>query len=414
MTRRLGILTGGGDAPGQNVCLKALVTRAAEQGIDVLGIRKGWEGLLYYNPDDPQTFGEHLIHLNPARVRDIDRMPGAFLHSSRTTPDDIPLALTPPFLKNGNGSQSGHDYTRHILRAIEACKFDGLIVLGDRLTLGYGAKLAGLGVPVIGVPKSVHNDINGTDYALGFSTALGRGVRFIYELRAMAASREEIAVVEILGRTTGLTTMLIAYLAGADRLLIPEAPFDPARLAHLLMRDQESNASNYAMLVLSEGAAIEPDKARLYLAELARLAHPQTLAQAIAIGETARVESQILAEVTRADEFGFRVSGIGAVVTEILENLTNRRMLFQPLSYLIRTGEPDGQDLLGAMNFAILALNLFLQNQSNRLAAYRRRENYVDVPLEMVNQPSGNYDVRQYYDAERYLPNAGVIWAASI
>jgi 6-phosphofructokinase 1 len=287
-------------------------------------------------------------------------------------------------------------------------------MLGDRLTLTYGAKLAQLGVRVIGVPKSVHNDINGTDYALGFSTALGRGVRFAHELRAMAASREEIAVVEILGRTTGLTTMLIAYLAGADRLLIPEAPFDPARLAQLLTHDQKSNPSNYAVLVVSEGAAIEPAKARAYLPELARLANPQTLAQAIAVGETEQVEKQILSEVTRADEFGFRVSGIGAVVTEILENLTKQRMLFQPLSYLIRTGEPDGQDLLGAMNFAILSLNLFLQKQSNRLAAYRRGENYVDVSLEMVNEPLGNYDVRQYYDADKYVPNAGVIWAASI
>jgi 6-phosphofructokinase 1 len=297
---------------------------------------------------------------------------------------------------------------------VEALKVDGLIMMGDRLTLGYGAKLAQHGVPIIGIPKSVHNDINGTDYALGFSTALGRGVRFIYEMRAMAASREEIAVVEILGRTTGLTTMLIAYLAGADRLLIPEAQFDPARLATMLVHDKESNPSNYAVLVVSEGAAIEPGKARAYLPELARLANPQTLAQAIAIGETEQVERQILSEVTRADEFGFRVSGIGAVVTEILENLTKQRMLFQPLSYLIRTGEPDGQDLLGAMNFAILALNLFLQHQPNRLTAYRQRENYVDVPLDMVLEPSGNYDVRQYYDGDKYLPNAGVIWAASI
>ena len=414
MAKRLGILTGGGDAPGQNVCLKALVTRAAEHGIEVLGIRKGWEGLLHYDPDDSTTFSDNLIHLSPARVRDIDRMPGAFLHSSRLTPDAVPTALTPPFLKSSNGSQAEHDFTRHIVRTVQNLQLDGLIVLGDRMTLTYGARLATQGVRVIGIPKSVHNDINGTDYALGFSSALGRGVRFVHELRAMAGSREEIAVVEILGRTTGLTTMLIAYLAGADRLLIPEAPFDPAQLAHLLLRDKANNPSNYAILVVSEGAALAVDKARTYLPELSRLAQPQTLARAIAVGETALVQKQILSDVTRADEFGFRVSGMGAVVTEILENITHKRMLFQPLSYLIRTGEPDGQDLLGAMNFAVLALNLFLQNQTNRLAAYRQRENYVDVSLDVVNEMSGNYDVREYYDAENYVPTAGVIWAANI
>jgi 6-phosphofructokinase len=168
------------------------------------------------------------------------------------------------------------------------------------------------------------------------------------------------------------------------------------------------------MLIVSEGATLMSDKATKYLPELARLAHARTLAEAIAVGETERVEKRILDDVTRGQEFGFRVSGMGAVVTEILENLTHERMVFQPLSYLIRTGEPDGQDLLGAMNFAILALSLFMQNQFNRLAAYRQRENYVDVPLDAVMKPHGNYDLRERYDAENYLPNASIIWAANI
>lgn len=414
MGKRIVVLTGGGDAPGQNVCLKALVTRAAEHGIEVLGVRKGWEGLLFYNPDDAQTYGENLMHLNPQRVHDIDRMPGAFLHSSRLTPDAVPHELAPRFLQPPQSKNGTGDYTAHILRVLQALQADGVIVLGDRATLAYGARLAKQGVPVIGIPKTVHNDVNGTDYTLGFSTALGRGVRFVHELRAMAASREEIAVVEILGRTTGLTTMVIAYLAGADRLLIPEAPFDPAQLAELLVRDQRANPNNYAILVVSEGATLIPDKAQQYLPELSRLAHARTLAEAIAVGETERIEKRILDDVTRGQEFGFRVSGMGAVVTEILENLTHERMVFQPLSYLIRTGEPDGQDLLGAVNFAILALSLFMQKQYGRLAAYRQRENYVDVPLDAVMEPHGNYDLRERYDAENYRPNASIIWAASI
>ncbi|MBI4673657.1 MAG: 6-phosphofructokinase [Chloroflexi bacterium] len=414
MEKRIGVLTGGGDAPGQNVCLKTIVARAAEHDIEVLGVRKGWEGLLHYNPDDPQTFGDNLIHLHPQRVRDIDRMPGAFLHSSRLRPDAVPHALTPAFLKTSNADSGAQDCTPHILRVLEHLQLDALIVLGDRAALSYGAQLTPRGVRVLGIPKTVHNDINGTDYTLGFSTALGRGVRFIYELRAMAASREEIAVVEILGRTTGLTTMLIAYLAGADRLLIPEAPFDPAALARLLVKDKASNPSNYAILVVSEGASVAPERAREYLPELSRLAHARTLAEAIAVGETERVEQRILADVTNRDEFGFRVSGMGAVITEILENLTRQRMAFQPLSYLIRTGEPDGQDLLGAVNFATLALRLVDENQFGRLVAYRQRDNYVDVPLEQVTQPRGNHNVRDFYDAENFAPTADVLWAAKV
>lgn len=414
MEKRIGVLTGGGDAPGQNVCLKAIVSHAMERGLEVIGIRKGWEGLLNYNPDDSQTYGDNLIHLNQTRVRDIDRTPGAFLHSSRVTPDTVPASMIPAFLQSPNGGEGAHDFTRHILRVVESLQLDGLIVLGDRGALSYGAQLAEQGVRVIGIPKTVHNDINGTDYALGFSTALGRGVRFIYELRAMAASREEITVVEVLGRTTGLTTMLIAYLAGADRMLIPEAPFDPELLAPMLLRDKANNPSNYAIMVVSEGATLAPDRARAYLPELSRLAHSRTLADAIATGEVESVQNRILADVTRGDEFGSRVSGMGAVITEILENLTKQRMAFQPLSYLIRTGEPDGQDLLGAMNFAVLAMNLYLQRQSSRLAAYRQRENYIDVPLDVVKQPRGNYDIKDYYDVEKYRANAGVIWAANI
>jgi 6-phosphofructokinase 1 len=394
------------------VCLKAIVAHAAAKGIEVIGVRKGWEGLLTYDPDTPNGYSEHFIHLNPIRVRDIDRMPGAFLHSSRLIPSAVPREQTPLFLRPSNGKDGPHDFSPHVLRVIQSLQLDGLIVLGDRATLTYGSQLADQGVPVIGIPKTVHNDVNGSDYALGFSTALGRGVRFIHELRGMAASLEEIAVVEILGRTTGLTTMLIAYLAGADRLLIPEAPFDPAVLARLLLQDKAGNPSNYAILVVSEGAALAPEAAVKYLPQLSRLAGSHTLAEAIAVGETERVEQRILQDVTRADEFGFRVSGSGAVVTEILEHITGQRMAFQPLSYLIRTGEPDGQDLLGAMNFAAHAVRLFGENRSGRLVAYRQRENYVDVPLSEVIPLRGNYNVSDYYDADGYIPKPGIIWAA--
>jgi 6-phosphofructokinase 1 len=395
MAKRLGILTVGGDAPGQNVCLKSLVYSATDRGYDVIGIRKGWEGLLHYNPDDPATHGENVMPLSKPRVRDIDRMPGSFLHSSRIEPDKMV-----------------DDPTNHIKRVIDKLGLDALVVLGDCAGLIYSARLNQAGAPVIGIPKTVHNNIAGSDYALGFSSALGRGVRLINEIRAMAGSREEIAVVEILGHTTGLTTMLISFLAGADHTLIPEVPFDPERLARLLVNDKQTNPTNYAMLVMSEASAIDPEMASKYLPELSRLANSRAVAEATQKSGEGQTTDLILFEMLQ--ELGTRASGSGAVVTEILENISGQRMLFQSLSYLIRTGEPDGQDLLGAMNFATLAINLIAGGKTGRLIAYRQRENYLDMPLDVVLGEPTNVRVKEFYDADNYAVKPGIFWAARV
>lgn len=395
MTKRIGILTVGGDAPGQNVCLKSLVYSSMERAYDVVGIRKGWEGLINYDPDNPDTHSLNVMPLTKARVRDIDRMPGSFLHSSRVEPDKMT-----------------DNPTNHIKRVIAKLGLDALVVLGDQAGLGYAAKLAQAGVPVIGIPKTVHNNIAGSDYALGFSTALGRGVRLINEIRAMAGSREEIAVVEILGHTTGLTTMLIAFLAGADRALIPEVSFDPEKLARLLVNDKQTNPSNYAMLVMSEASAIDPEKISKFLPELSRLANSRAVAEAVQPGGAGLTTDLILFEL--AQKLGSRVGGSGAVVTEMLENITGRRMVFQALSYLLRTGEPDGQDLLGAMNFATLAIQLIAEGKAGRLVAYRQRENYLDVSLDTVLGEPTNVRVNDFYDAENYAVKPGIFWAARI
>ena len=412
MTKRLGILTVGGDAPGQNVCVKSLVYSVAERNYDAIGIRKGWEGLLAYNPNDPSTHGENMMPLTRMRVRDIDRMPGSFLHSSRLEPDQVSAATIPAFLREQFEGKATADLTAHLKRVLATLELDALIVLGDRAGLTYAARLSAEGVPVIGIPKTVHNNVVGSDYALGFSTALGRGARFINEVRAMAGSREEIGVVEILGRNTGLTTMLIAFLAGADRTLIPEVPFDPEKLARLLRQDQESNPNNYAILTLSEETHVAPDKTHKFLPELSRLANSRILAEAIADGDPAHLEKDILDDLSGQRRVGSHVIGTGAVVTEMLENLTGRRCLYQPLSYLIRTGEPDGQDLLGAMNFARLAIKLFSEGKTGRLVAYRRKENYIDSPLDIVTQASGNEHVMEYYNAEEYEVKPDIFWAA--
>ena len=350
--------------------------------------------------------------LTKLRVRDIDRMAGAFLHSSRIDPRAVSAAGVPDFLRVPAPEDKPVDLTGHVKRVVSVIGLDALIVLGDRGTLDYAAYLDKSGVPVIGIPKTVHNDVNGSDYALGFSTALARGVRFVQEIRAMAGSREEIAVIEVLGRTTGLTTMLISFLAGADRALIPEAPFDPERLAALVLEDKNRNPAKYAILVMSEASALDPDKVSKYLPELSRLANSRLLAEAVQHGEQGLTPDSIIFELVQ--DLGSRVGGSGAVVTEILENIAKERMLFQPLSYLIRTGEPDGQDLLGAMNFAMLAIRLFMQGKTGRLAAYRQHENYIDVPLDVVTEPVGNVNVADFYDAAEYCVKPEIIWAARV
>lgn len=414
MAKRIGIITVGGDAPGQNVCLKSLVYSASDVGYEVIGIRKGWEGLLEYNPEDSSTHGQNVMSLTKMRVRDIDRMTGSFLHSSRLVPNALSPEAVPSFLRPAGDGNRVIDLTTHLKRVIAKLQLDVLIVLGDRAGLNYAASLSREGVPVIGIPKTVHNNVSGSDYALGFSTALGRGVHFIHEIRAMAGSREEIAVVELLGRNTGLTTMLISFLAGADRAIIPEIAFNPEKLAALLMNDKQTNPNNYAILALGESATVEPECAAKYLPELSRLANSRTLAEAINLGGQERVESQILSDIAGRREVGAHVIGSGAVVTEILENLTGQRLLFQPLSYLIRTGEPDGQDLLGAMNFATRAINLFVEGKTGRLVAYRQRENYVDCPLEVVTQPVTNIRLADFYDPEEYCTKVGILWAARV
>jgi 6-phosphofructokinase len=411
MAKRIGVLTAGGDAPGLNVCLKAVAYNAIDRGYEVIGIRKGWEGLLHYDPENPETHPVNVMIMTKSRIRDIDRTAGSFLHSSRLDPHQVSPEAVPSFLqREGQGDQPFDesqdrplDLTDHIKRVVEKLQLEALVVLGDNAALNYAARLSREGVPLIGIPKTVHNDVSGSDYSLGFSTALGRGVQFIYEVRAMAGSREEIAVVEVLGRSTGLVTLLTALLAGSDRTLIPEVPFDPEALALLLVEDKQLNPNNYAILTMSEAARVDPEKASKYTPELSRWVKPSRLAEATA------AKAQELGM-----EMGKSTSGSGAMVTRILEHLTGQRLIFQPLSLLLRTAVPDGQDLLGAVNFAMMAVNLLAAGKTGRLAAYRQQENYVDLPIETVTGPGGNINVVDYYDATMFFPKPGILWAARI
>jgi ATP-dependent phosphofructokinase / diphosphate-dependent phosphofructokinase len=409
MSKRVAILTGGGEVPGLNMCLKSLVYRIIDEGFEPIGVRKGWEGLINYNYHDPTTYGDNFIELTKNMVRPIDRTPGSFLHSSRINPREVPARRVPKFLKQAGAATQ--DLTEHIKEVLQRLDYQALLVVGDDDMLHYAAYLSQQGIPIIGIPKTVYNNINGTDYTIGFSTGLARGVAFIHELRALAGSREQIIVVETFGVNSGLSSLMTSFLAGADRAIIPEVPYDPERLARLVIQDKQLNPSNYAVVTVSDGSFIEPDMALKYTPHLSPRSKSEVLrlmteqkAQAI------KAEDEfILDEVL---ETGASLVGSGMVAAELLQHLTDEEVFLQPLSYLLRTGSPDGQDLLGATNFAILAVRLLKEGKFGRMTAYQQRYNLTDVDLQIVTKGPHRVDVDQMYDAREYKPKVNLIWAA--
>ena len=219
---RIGILTGGGDVPGLNPCIKAVINRVAQDGHDVVGIRRGWRGLLRTDPDNPDSVEENAVELDPATVQTVDRTGGTFLHISRTNPSNVPTEDLPDFVKAKAIGDQPHDLTPHVLKVIDHLGIDALIPIGGDDTLSYGLRMHDEGVPVVAIPKTMDNDVHGTDYCIGFSTAVTRGVEFIHNLRTSAGSHERIAVTELFGRYSGETSLVTAYLAGVDRSIISE------------------------------------------------------------------------------------------------------------------------------------------------------------------------------------------------
>jgi 6-phosphofructokinase 1 len=408
-SKRVAILTGGGDVPGLNSCLKSLIYRVIDEGFEPIGIRKGWEGLINYNPHDPTTYGEHFIELTKNMVRPIDRTPGSFLHSSRLNPQEAPRALVPEFLREQGSSVQ--DLTGHIKDVVQRLGYRALIVIGDDDMLHYAAYLSQQGVPIIAIPKTIHNNIYGTDYTIGFSTGLARGVAFIHELRALAGSREQIIVVETFRVNSGLSSLMTAFLAGVDRAIIPEVTYNPEKLAWLVLRDKKLTPANYAVVTVSDGSQIDPDKVLDYTPHLSPRSKSAVL-QLMTEEKAKEVKAEdefILDEIV---ETGSSLTGSGMVVAELLRKLTGEEVILQPLTYLLRTGPPDGQDLLGATNFAILAARLLKNEKFGRMTAYQQRYNLTDVDLNIVTQGVHGVDVEQMYDVENYRPKVDLIWAA--
>ena len=255
---RIGILTGGGDVPGLNPAIKAAVMRLCEEGHEVVGLRRGWGGLLHFNMDDPQSTEKSMLELDPSIVRTIDRTGGTFLHTSRTNPANVKPKDVPEFLKHttvfGEGLSDRYDFTAHVLSVLRFLRIDALIAIGGDDTLSYALRLHNERFPIVAIPKTMDNDVRGTDYCIGFSTAITRSLEFIHNMRTCTGSHERVAVIELFGRNSGETSLISGYLGQVDRVLISEVPFDVERVCDLILKDKRSSPSNYAMLTISEGA----------------------------------------------------------------------------------------------------------------------------------------------------------------
>ena len=375
--KKIGILTGGGDVPGLNPCIKAVVNRAINEGYEIIGIRRGWGGLLELNPKDPQSVNIHTLPLNKNIVRTIDRTGGTMLHTSRTHPGKVKPGSVPEFLKDPEHPEaeaadtSLRDFTPHVMQNLEFLGIDTLIPIGGDDTLSYGERLHSEGIRVVAIPKTMDNDVYGTDYCIGFSTAVTRSVQFIHQLRTSTGSHERIAVIELFGRNSGETSLISSYLAGVDRALISEVPFDPEKLAELVLEDKNTNPSNYAMVTVSEGAHIIGGK---------------------------------VVEYGEADAYGHRkLGGIGEITGEALKKITGERIINQKVSYLMRSGAPDALDLMVATNYANMAVNLIKSGVSGRMVALRDGK-YSHIPMSTVTSGIKRVDVDELYDVKEYRP----------
>ena len=374
-TKTLAVLTGGGDVPGLNPCIKQVVNRAQEHGWRVIGFRRGWAGPLNFNPDTPAENDRWVVELDDQVVRTIDRTGGTFLHTSRTQPSNMRGPDVPEFLHTegvdyDDPSQT-FDLTAQAIQTLEYLGVDVLIPIGGDDTLGYGARIHKEGYPVVSIPKTMDNDVFGTDFCIGFSTAITRSVDLITALRTPAGSHERIAVVELFGRNSGETSLIASYLAYADRAIISEVPFDPDKLAGLVMRDKLSNPSNYAVVTISEGARM--------------------------------IDGDVI-EYGESDAYGHRkLGGVGQITADLIKRLTGQNVLYQQLGYMMRSGAPDALDRLVAANYGALAVDLAVRGITGRMVALREAR-YTHVAADMPQRGVKRVDVDEFYDIEGYKP----------
>lgn len=370
---RIGILTGGGDVPGLNPCIKAVAMRGMEQGNEVVGIRRGWGGLLWMNREDEASIDKYTVELDFQTVRKIDRTGGTVLHTSRVNPGRVSPDDVPDFLKDtvDMTEEGPFDFTPHALANLKHLGIDMLVPIGGDDTLSYGERLHREGFPVVAIPKTMDNDVYGTDYCIGFGTAITRSIKFIHQLRTSTGSHERIAVIELFGRNSGQTSLISSYLAGVDRALISEVPFNPEKLADLVMQDKRMNPSNYAMVTISEGAYM--------------------------------IGGEVM-ESGEEDPYGHRkLGGIGEATGKALKQLTGEKIVLQSVAYLMRSGPPDALDLMVGVNYANMAMDLLGEGASGRMVALRGGV-YTHIPMDEVTTGVKRVDVDELYDVDAYRP----------
>lgn len=374
----IGILTGGGDVPGLNPAIRAVTVRAIREGYEVVGIRRGWAGLVDMVRDDSYDNSEHYQMLTEEAVNKVGRTGGTFLHSSRTNPSNVSLADVPNHLRDTYKDKK-NDLTKEVLKNLEYLGIEYLIPIGGDDTLSYAVRLQQEGVKVNAIPKTMDNDVPGTDYCIGFSTCISRTIMLTNTLRTSAGSHERIMVLEVFGRYAGFTAMLPTIAGAANRCVIPEYKFNIEQLAELLVQDRNANPSKYSVVIVSEGAMYEG--------------------------------GEMVFKDRATDPYGHaKLGGIGDLVSERIKELSPEfnngkpiGIINQKLGYLVRGGDPDAIDSIVPMAYGNLALDLLLKKIHGRLVVLKNGR-YDNVPLETIVSSKKKVDVEKHYSTERLRP----------
>ena len=374
----IGILTGGGDVPGLNPAIRAVTIRARREGYQVLGIRRGWAGLMDVVREKDADNSNNFQVLTEEVVNRAGRTGGTFLHTSRTNPAKVRRDRLPPALQEKHTDEV-NDLTEEVLKNIDFLGIDYLIPIGGDDTLSYGVRMYQEGIKVVAIPKTMDNDVPGTDYCIGFSTCVTRTIELANSLRTVGGSHERVMVLEVFGRYAGFTAMLPAMAGAAHRCVIPEYKFNLDRLTELLMHDRANNPSRYSVVLVSEGAMFEG--------------------------------GEMVFQDRTTDAFGhMKLGGIGDLISAELRQRTaeynNGRMVDtvnQKLGYLVRCGDPDAIDSIVPMAYGNLALDLILKKVHGRLVVLKNGR-YDNIPIDIVTSTKKTVNVERFYNRDRLRP----------
>ena len=375
---RIGILTGGGDVPGLNPAIRAVTIRAIREGFEVVGLRRGWAGLIEMKRDKKVDNSDCYINLDENIVNKAGRSGGTFLHSSRTKASKVPKNQVPLHLMD-KYNKDINDLTPEVLKNLDYLKIDYLIPIGGDDTLSYAVRLFQEGVKVVGIPKTMDNDVPGTDYCIGFSTCVTRTINMTNILRTSAGSHERLLVLEVFGRYAGFTAMLPTMAGAANRCVIPEHKFEIEQLTELLIQDRYTNPSKYSVVLISEGAMFKG--------------------------------GEMVYKNAEKDMFGHaKLGGIGELVAKGLKELSPKfnngrkiNIINHKLGYLVRGGDPDAIDSIVPMAYGNLALDLILKKIHGRMVVLKNGR-YDNVPIDLVVSTQKTVDVEKFYNTDRLRP----------